>query len=195
MPTHIALLRAVNVGGTGKLPMAELRARCTALGFANVRTYIASGNVVLESRLAAPKVEAMLESLVREMLGKPAAVLMRSREDLVAIMAANPYKDAEGNRVIIVFLEQASPKDALKGWKIPGDEQLTLIGRELFIHFPSGAGSSKLKVPFQDIGTGRNLNTVRTLLEMASEEPEPRLEDPRNQPLGARAIRRPSGMT
>jgi len=169
--THIALLRAVNVGGTGKLPMAELRARCTALGFANVRSYIASGNLVLESKLAAPKVQAMLESLVSEMLGKPASVLMRTAADLAKIIAANPYKDAEGNRVIVVFLEKVQPKDALKGWKIPGDEQLTLVGRELFIHFPSGQGRSKLKVPFQDIGTGRNLNTVRTLLAMATEQP------------------------
>lgn len=169
MPTHIALLRAVNVGGTGKLPMADLRARCAALGFANVRTYIASGNLLVDSKLAAPRVQGMLEKLVREMLGMPAAVLMRSREDLEAIMATNPFKDAEGNRVIIVFLEKAPPKDALTGWNIPGDEELRLIGRELFVHFPSGAGTSKLKVPFQDIGTGRNLNTVRTLLEMASE--------------------------
>jgi uncharacterized protein (DUF1697 family) len=169
--THIALLRAVNVGGTGKLPMAELRARCTALGFANVRSYIASGNLVLESKLAAPKVQAMLESLVSEMLGKPASVLMRTAADLAKIIATNPYKDAEGNRVIVLFLEKAPPTDALKGWKIPGDEQLTLVGRELFIHFPSGQGRSKLKVPFQDIGTGRNLNTVRTLLAMATEQP------------------------
>jgi uncharacterized protein (DUF1697 family) len=161
----------VNVGGTGKLPMAELRARCTALGFANVRTYIASGNLLLDSTLAAPKVQAMLESLVSEMLGKPASVLMRTAADLAKIIAANPYKDAEGNRVIVVFLEKAPPKDALRAWKIPGDEQLTLIGRELFIHFPSGQGTSKLKVPFQDTGTGRNLNTVRTLLAMAAEQP------------------------
>jgi uncharacterized protein (DUF1697 family) len=168
--THIALLRAVNVGGTGKLPMAELRARCIALGFVNVRTYIASGNVVLESKLAASKVKAMLESLVSEMLGKPAAVLLRSPQELAALLDANPYPDAEGNRLIVVFLEKAPTKSALIGWKIPGDEELTLIGRELFIHFPSGQGSSKLKVPFQDIGTGRNLNTVRTLLTMAAEK-------------------------
>lgn len=167
MPTHIALLRAVNVGGTGKLPMAELRARCTALGFANVRTYIASGNLVFESALSPKRVQAMLESLVHEMLGKPAAVLLRSPAELAALEKANPFRDAEGNRVIVMFLEQPPAKDALKGWKIPGDEELRIVGRELFIHFPSGQGKSKLKIPFQDIGTGRNLNTVRTLLEMA----------------------------
>lgn len=148
--------------------MAELRAKCTALGFANVRTYIASGNLILESKLSSAKVKTMLESLVSEMLGKPAAVLIRSTEDLAKIEQANPYPDAAGNRLIVVFLEKAPPPDALNGWKIPGDEQLTLIGRELFIHFPSGQADSKLKVPFQDIGTGRNLNTVRTLLAMAS---------------------------
>ncbi len=157
----------MNVGGTGKLPMADLRARCTALGFANVRTYIASGNVVFESKLAAKKAQSMLESLVRDMLGKPAAVLIRSPEELAAIEKGNPFRDAEGNRVIVMFLEQPPAKDALKGWKIPGDEELRLIGRELFIHFPTGQGRSKLKIPLQDIGTGRNLNTVRTLLEMA----------------------------
>ncbi len=170
MPTHIALLRAVNVGGTGKLPMAKLRERCTALGLANVRTYIASGNVVCESKLSAAKVKAMLETLVSEMVGKPAAVLLRSADELAAIEEANPYPKAEGNRVIVVFLEKAPPKGAISGWKIPGDEELTLVGRELFIHFPSGQGLSKLKVPFQDVGTGRNLNTVRTLLAMTRGE-------------------------
>ncbi|HEY0489493.1 MAG TPA: DUF1697 domain-containing protein, partial [Telluria sp.] len=52
MTTFIALLRAVNVGGTGKLPMTELKAMCEAAGFTNVRTYIASGNVVFDSALA-----------------------------------------------------------------------------------------------------------------------------------------------
>jgi uncharacterized protein (DUF1697 family) len=55
----------------------------------------------------------------------------------------------------------------LNDWKIPGRERLALHGRELFVHFPDGMGASKLKLPFADIGTGRNLNTVRTLLAMA----------------------------
>jgi uncharacterized protein (DUF1697 family) len=62
---------------------------------------------------------------------------------------------------------RASAKTAIADWKIPGRERLALHGRELYVHFPEGQGKSKLKVPFADVGTGRNLNTVRKLLEMA----------------------------
>ena len=68
MPTYIALLRAVNVGGTGKLPMAELKAMCAAEGFAKVATYIASGNVVFVAKQSAPKVKALLRGALRHTL-------------------------------------------------------------------------------------------------------------------------------
>ena len=61
MPSYIALLRAVNVGGTGKLPMSELKAMCVAQGFERVQTYIASGNVVFSARQAEAEVKAALE--------------------------------------------------------------------------------------------------------------------------------------
>ena len=61
MPVYVALLRAVNVGGTGKLPMTELKTMCVAEGFADVQTYIASGNVVFTSKLSAARVKAALE--------------------------------------------------------------------------------------------------------------------------------------
>jgi uncharacterized protein (DUF1697 family) len=78
MQTHVALLRAVNVGGTGKLPMAELRALCEAAGFAGVRTYIASGNVVLRSASTARRVQATLEAARSAMPAKPVGVLVRT---------------------------------------------------------------------------------------------------------------------
>ena len=68
--TYIALLRAVNVSGTGKLPMADLKALCMAAGLLNVRTYIASGNVVFESKLSAAKVKAVLVSNLKTCMGK-----------------------------------------------------------------------------------------------------------------------------
>src|SRR5882757_4672655 len=78
MPSYIALLRAVNVGGTGKLPMSELKAMCVAEGFAKVQTYIASGNVVLESRLSAARVKAVLEQRLHAYAGKPVGVIIRT---------------------------------------------------------------------------------------------------------------------
>lgn len=167
MPTHIALLRAINVGGTGKLPMTELRALCEGLGFANVRTYIQSGNVVFESRLSPKRAKAELEGALEARLGKRHAAVLRSAEELAAVESRNPFPEAEPKQLLVVFLDAPPPRDALAAVKIPGRERLHLDGRELFIHFPDGMGRSKLKVPFTGEGTGRNLNTVRALLRLA----------------------------
>jgi uncharacterized protein (DUF1697 family) len=167
MATFVALLRAINVGGTGKLPMTELRALCVRLGFSDVRTYIASGNVVFGTTLAAPKAKATLEAALLKKLGKPCQVLIRTGDELEAAIAANPYPEAASNQLLVLFLDAPPDAKVLKDRKIPGRERLALHGRELFVHFPDGMGASKLKIPFADIGTGRNLNTVRTLLAMA----------------------------
>lgn len=170
MPTHIALLRAVNVGGTGKLPMAELRALCESLGFTNVRTYIQSGNVVMESRAGAPGVKSKLEAALAKKLGKPCSVMVRSLAEMEAIETSNPFPKAEPARVLVMFLDAPLPRATLDAVKIPGTEQIKAVGRELFIHFPDGMGTSKLKVPGANIGTGRNLNTVRALIALAREQ-------------------------
>ena len=74
MTAFVALLRAVNVGGTGKLPMSELKAMCEALGFEGVRTYIASGNVVFASRKSEAAVKKALEARLEAYAGKPVGV-------------------------------------------------------------------------------------------------------------------------
>lgn len=167
MPTHIALLRAVNVGGTGKLPMAELRTLCEKAGFTDVRTYIASGNLLFSSPLGERQAKARLEALLEKKLGKPCAVMMRSKADLEAVVKGNPFPEAAGNRLLIMFLDEKPPRSALDDVVIPASERLELRGRELFIHFPDGMGTSKLKIPFAKTGTGRNLNTIEKLIEMA----------------------------
>jgi uncharacterized protein (DUF1697 family) len=105
MATFVALLRAINVGGTGKLPMTELRALCERLGFSDVRTYIASGNVVFGTRLAAPKAKATLEAALLKTLGKPCQVLIRTADELEAAIAANPYPEAAPNQLLVLFLD------------------------------------------------------------------------------------------
>jgi uncharacterized protein (DUF1697 family) len=169
MPTFVALLRAVNVTGTGKLPMTTLKKLCERCGYTDVKTYIASGNVVFNTKETAAAVKAKLEAALLKPMGKPCLVFVRSADELDAVVRANPYPDAHPSRMIIVFLDAAPSKDAIKGWSIPGDEEMTLIGRELFIHFPTGQGTSKLKVPFANVGTGRNLNTTRAMLALARE--------------------------
>lgn len=170
MPTYIALLRAVNVGGTGKLPMADLRAACRTRGFTNVRTYLASGNLVVESRLGAAKVREMLEVIVAELLGKPATVLVRRDADLAALLDTLPFPEHDGAKVLLLFTETQIREREIATVATPDGEQLVAMGSTLCIYFPNGMGRSRLKIPYQDVGTGRNLNTVRALLAMARGE-------------------------
>lgn len=164
--SYVALLRAVNVGGTGKLPMAELRRMCEGLGFQRVATYIQSGNVVFQSKLREAGVKRALEGALQAHMRKPVRVIVRTEAELRQVLLRNPYPDVAPNRVAVIFLDDPPPPGSLDGVVIPGREALSLDGRELFIHFPDGINKSKLKVPFQKIGTGRNLNTVFKLLEM-----------------------------
>ena len=147
--------------------MADLRALCERAGLSDVRTYIQSGNVVARSKLSTDAFKKKLESALGTQLGKPHRVLVRALAELQAVEKRNPYPDAAPNQLLVLFLDDAPAKGALKDWKIPGREQMTIKGRELYVHFPDGMGSSKLKVPFADIGTGRNLNTVRAMIALA----------------------------
>jgi uncharacterized protein (DUF1697 family) len=167
MATFVALLRAVNVGGTGKLPMSELRQLCEDAGFERVVTYIQSGNVVFRSKLSEAKVQQTLEKALVVKMGKPFGVLVRTPSELEALVRRNPFKQAAPNRLLVMFLDRRAPKNALADLEIPGREAIKLSGREMFIHFPDGMGRSKLKIPFAKTGTGRNMNTVQKLLELA----------------------------
>jgi uncharacterized protein (DUF1697 family) len=150
--------------------MAELRALCEKAGLKAVRTYIQSGNVVAESPLAPAAVKAKLEKALAVRLGKPHRALVRSLTELEKVIARNPFPDAPPGFLLVIFLDEPPPKNALKDVKIPGEERLKLVGRELYIHYPEGMGKSRLRTPLADVGTGRNLNTVRALIAMAKAE-------------------------
>ncbi|WP_050424681.1 DUF1697 domain-containing protein [Bradyrhizobium tropiciagri] len=168
MPRYVALLRAVNVGGTGKLPMAELKATCVDAGFADVETYIASGNVVFSSKLGAAKVKAALEQRLQAYAGKPVGVAVRSADEIAAVLKANPFPKAPPNFTVAIFLDEPPPKDALKDVKGQQDEQMRLGKREIYVAYGSGMGRSKLKIPAAASGTARNLNTIAKLAELAA---------------------------
>ncbi|MBO4223075.1 DUF1697 domain-containing protein [Bradyrhizobium neotropicale] len=168
MPTYIALLRAVNVGGTGKLPMAELKAMCAAEGFASVQTYIASGNVVFDSKLPAGKVKAALEKRLQAYADGPIGMVIRTAEEMAAVLKANPFPKAPPNWTVAIFLDEAPPPDALAAIKGQQDEDVRLGKREIYVAYGSGMGRSKLKIPAAAKGTARNINTIAKLVELAS---------------------------
>ncbi len=167
MKTWIALLRAVNVGGTGKLPMAELRAMCQVAGFKDVRSYIASGNVVLTGMSLEKQVQSTLEGMLEKYAGKPVGVLVRTGAEMAEVLAANPFPDAAPNRTVAIFLNTPPPTDALAAIRGRSNEDIALGKREIYVHYGDGLADSKLKIPAAKAGTARNMNTVAKLVAMA----------------------------
>jgi uncharacterized protein (DUF1697 family) len=168
MTRYVALVRAVNVGGTARLPMSELKAMCSDAGFTRVETYIASGNVVFESRSAPSKAKAELERRLQAYVGKPVGVVVRSAAELQAVLQANPFPKADPKYAYAFFLNETPRADALAHVGGQQDEQLHLGKREIYVHYPSGMGRSKLKIPAAKAGTARNMNTIAKLAEIAS---------------------------
>ena len=167
MPSTIALLRAVNVGGTGKLPMADSKAIAEELGLANARTYIASGNLLFDTALDEATVKVKLEARLESYAGKPVGVLVRSAAEMAAVAAANPFADQPLNRTVAIFLDAAPPQTVLTDHKYLVDERIALGSREIYVHYPSGQGNSRLTIAAAKAGTARNLTTVARLAELA----------------------------
>lgn len=177
MSVFIALLRAINVGGTGKLPMKELKAACEKAGLLKVETYIASGNLVFEHEGAAEQARSIVAKILREQFDLTKNhTLIRTPEQLAAAIAANPFPDASAERpagLMLQFLETVPPEgaaEALAKWG--GPERLHLIGDHLYVDYVAGAGTSKLTPAWLEraltvAGTARNWNTSNKLLEMA----------------------------
>ena len=149
--------------------MAVLKVMCEAEGFASVKTYIASGNVVFASKLSEAQVKAALEARLTDYAGKPVSVIMRTAAEIADVLAASPFPKAKPNRTIAVFLNKAPPKDALKHASGQNGEEMKLGAREIYIHYGDSMVDSKLKIPVAKLGTARNMNTVAKLAEMAAE--------------------------
>jgi uncharacterized protein (DUF1697 family) len=147
MTTYIALLRAVNVGGTGKLPMSALTAMCERIGFAHAKTYIASGNVVFDSALSEKQVKRRLATELERYAGKPVGVLVRTGAELAGVLASNPFPAAAPNRTVAIFLDTAPVRAVLHGVTGVNGEDIRRGAREVYVHYVNGIGPSKLKIP------------------------------------------------
>ncbi len=170
MKTWVALLRAVNVGGF-TLEMAAVRAACEAAGLLDVRTYIASGNVVLRKAGDEKKVKREVEAALTKLAGKQVDVLVRTGAELETILAKNPFTKSAPNRVVVLFLDEAPPADLLTTAKNVQGERIALGKREIYIDYTEvgGQGKSKLQLSGPKKCTGRNINTVAKLAEMTKE--------------------------
>ena len=169
MTAQVALLRAVNVGGTGALPMAELSALGEACGFTAVRTFIASGNLLFDSPLSEAEVKALLEARLAERAGKPVGVFVRTGAELAAIVAANPFPEAHGSRHMVFFHDHPPAAELIARCRDANGELLALGTRELHVDYGDGIRNTKLKIPDKLVRTGRNMNTVRKLAALIAD--------------------------
>lgn len=168
MATLVALLRAVNVGGTGKLPMKDLKRLCEEAGFESVRTYIASGNVVFETSDPPERARSVLEARLESYAGQEVGLLVRTAREMADLLEANPFADKPGSQVVVLFLDRRPPSDLEGAVTGLAGEVMRPAASEVFIHYPEGQGPSRLTFGKAfGLNTARNMNTVAKLAGMA----------------------------
>jgi uncharacterized protein (DUF1697 family) len=176
--TYIALLRGINLGSRNKIAMADLRALLTELGHGAVRTHILSGNAIFTSpRRSAPKLASEIERAIEQRFGLDIAVLVRTRDELAAVVEANPFDASRSkpSQCFAIFLSENPPKaklDALDPVSYAPDE-IRLGDRVVYAWLPKGVQGSKVLGLLSDkrLGvttTNRNWNTTTKLLELAT---------------------------
>lgn len=177
MGKAIALLRAVNLGPHGKAPAAELRKLMAALSLEDGKTLLASGNLVFEAGGRSPaELETLLEAALAKQLGLKTAVMVRDAAAWAKIVEANPFPDAakdDPSHLVVMPLKEkpsAGALDALRA-AIKGREEAAVHGREAYLVYPDGIGTSKLTTKVIEAklgtqGTGRNWNTALKLLDL-----------------------------
>jgi uncharacterized protein (DUF1697 family) len=185
MPTHIALLRGINVGGNKRVAMADLRNVVASLGHTDVATYIQSGNVLFSSDTGdTASLAAGLEQAIAGTLGVQARVVVLTRDGLADIARGNPHPDEPNPKCVHVIFLPADPDPGLTARLAAAQEQaaekgsrdtVQLVGRAVFLHTPAGFGTSELAKllnksggPMSSLaaGTARNWSTVTKLLAM-----------------------------
>jgi len=170
--TYVAFLRGVNLGPTNKISMPALRAMAEDLGYADVATYINSGNLILSSPKKADTVEREISKTIKDTFGRPIDVTVRTPAQLKKILAENPYPDGNPSQVTVAFLARAPAKDAKdKVATVAKDyEPFTIAGQQVYVNYSQGIGRSKLAEKFSDIigvsSTVRNIRTVDKVLAL-----------------------------
>jgi uncharacterized protein (DUF1697 family) len=180
MPVFISMLRGVNLGPHNRIKMDALCALYQSLKCEDMRSYVQSGNVIFRSKEKNPtQLANKIQDAIGGKLGFRPDVILRTPEEFRKAIAANPFakrRDLNPGKLLVTFL--ASEPNAEARAKLlalkPTPEELHLIGRELYIYFPNGAGRSKL--PWSSLaeklgttGTARNWNSVTKMLEIAEE--------------------------
>lgn len=174
--TFIVLLRGVMPTGKNKVKMADLRKALTDAGFRNVRTWIQSGNVLLDTECPREEIAGIVRETIRNKLGPDLHIIVKTEEEIRRILEENPFRDRPRERIFYAMTEESLPVEATDALKDEdyGEEELIVTDHALYMHIPGDASRSrlsgsrlerKLKVPV----TVRNRNTLEKLVQMAGE--------------------------
>ena len=173
MARWIALLRGINVGGHNKLPMKPLQEALTEAGFADVATYVQSGNIIFSHSGPASALAATITGTIAARFGFQPGVKILSRAELAAASAANPFPGAEDKALHLFFLDGAPAPDhaaALDAIRAPS-ENWNLTGGVFYLHTPDGFGRSKLAAQAEKKlktgATARNWRSIQALLALS----------------------------
>jgi len=167
MPVYVALIRAINVGDTRTIPIAELKALARDIGLKTVSAPLQSANLVFRDDWEPDEIAAMLDTVLGLRLGRAPGVFIRTPQELAQILTDNPFPAGIPARVQVNFFQSRLPDSALNGICALDGEEAVVRGREIFVHYPLGFGRSDLKLPILERGTARNLKTVTKLTEVA----------------------------
>jgi len=178
MALHAVFLRGINLGGKRRVGMADLRAALERAGYGDVRTHLQSGNVLLSSDASPAELEPQLEALLHDEFGFEIAVMVRSREQLAAVVAHDPFGEVADDpaRYVVSFLAAKPDRAAITRLKHAAEppERVAVRGREVYAWHPGGVGRSELAKAIDErrLGVGvtaRNWRTVTKLLELAED--------------------------
>ena len=162
----VAMLRAVNVAGTGKLPMTDLAAIGEACGFADVRTFIASGNLIFSSDDDEASVTKAIAERVESFFGKPVPLFVRSAAEMAEVVARNPFTDDKPSRVMAHFIAEPPSEAMLAEARDVAGERMAVGPRMIYVSYGEGIGKTRLKLPAIAKGTARNMNSVARIADL-----------------------------
>lgn len=181
MTTHLALLRGINVSGHNMMKMEALKTMLENIGFTNVRTYLQSGNVFVDTdEESASKVGFMIKQEIFKVFGHEVPTIVITKEDLELCFKNSPYlkeKDIDTKKLYVAFVSTALKSENINDLKISQfkPDEASIDGNRIFIKYDIGAGKTRLEGKYIEkklnvIVTMRNWNTVTNLLKMYSEE-------------------------
>jgi uncharacterized protein (DUF1697 family) len=176
MDTYIALLRGINVGGHKKVPMAELRELLTTSGFENVRTYIQSGNIILEcSEINTTRIEDKIRRSIQSNFGFDVPVIVKTRQELEVILNTCSFSNEKKENSYFVLLSDIPASNLVKDVSeiTFENEEFVIINDCLYFHSSKGYGNSKFNMnafekKLNVKATSRNYKTMVKLIAMSS---------------------------